>query len=224
MEKSRIRRTPTNNKPLLIYEILLEAYGDLRWWPAKTPYEVIVGAVLTQNTAWSNVEKAIANFGKNLLPETVANLEISELSEIIRPAGFFNQKTQYLKAVTAWFARYDYNAPTVKRQPLEKLRAELLATRGIGPETADSILLYAFGFPTFVVDAYTVRLCGRYPIDAGKGYAPLKVYFEDNLPQSAEVYNNFHALIVTNAKKHCRKKPSCADCPLIQTCGRLKCS
>ena len=213
-----------DNKPLLLYETLLNAYGDLRWWPAKTPYEVIVGAVLTQNTAWSNVEKAIANFGKNLSPEIVTNADTSKLSEIIRPAGFFNQKTGYLKAVTAWFSQYDCDATIVKREPLEKLRAELLLTRGIGPETADSILLYAFGFPTFVVDAYTVRLCGRYPIDAGKGYAALKVYFEDNLPQSAEVYNNFHALIVTNAKKHCRKKPSCADCPLIETCGRLKCS
>jgi len=205
---------------LSIYETLLARYGDLHWWPAKTPYEVIVGAVLTQNTAWGNVEKAIANFGENLSPETVASANLTELTAIIRPAGFFNQKAGYLKAVTAWYANYDYDVSTVQREPLTKLRSELLSTKGVGQETADSILLYALGFPTFVVDAYTVRLCGRYPIKAGKGYAEVKAYFEGNLPQSAEVYSSFHALIVINAKEHCRKKPSCKGCPLGKTCGR----
>jgi endonuclease-3 related protein len=207
---------------LVIYETLLAHYGELHWWPAKTPYEVMVGAVLTQNTAWGNVEKAIVNFGENLSPETVANADISELVEIIRPSGFFNQKAGYLKAVTAWYAGYGYDVPTVRKEPLEKLRAELLSTKGVGQETADSILLYAFGFPTFVVDAYTVRLCGRYPIEAGKGYAAVKAYFEGNLPKSAEVYNNFHALIVINAKEHCKKKPFCDCCPLGETCGRCE--
>jgi endonuclease-3 related protein len=205
---------------LSIYETLLAHYGDLHWWPAKTPYEVIVGAVLTQNTAWGNVEKTIANFGENLTPETVANADLAELTEIIRPAGFFNQKAGYLKAVTAWYANYDYDVPTVQRESLTKLRSELILTKGVGQETADSILLYAFGFPTFVVDAYTVRFCGRYPIKAGKGYAEVKAYFEGNLPQSAEIYNSFHALIVINAKEYCRKKPSCKGCPLGKTCGR----
>jgi endonuclease-3 related protein len=205
---------------LSIYETLLAHYGDLQWWPAKTPYAVIVGAVLTQNTAWRNVEKAIANFGENLTHETVANADLAELTETIRPAGFFNQKAGYLKAVTAWYANYDYDVPTVQRESLVKLRSELLSAKGVGQETADSILLYAFGFPTFVVDAYTVRLCGRYPIKVGKGYAEVKAYFEGNLPQSAEIYNSFHALIVINAKEHCRKKPSCKDCPLGKTCGR----
>jgi endonuclease-3 related protein len=203
-----------------LYETLLAHYGDLHWWPAKTPYEVIVGAVLTQNTAWGNVEKAIANFGDNLSPETVATADLAELTEIIRPAGFFNQKAGYLKTVTAWYAKYGYDVPTVRSEPLERLRTELLSTKGVGQETADSILLYAFGFPTFVVDAYTVRLCGRYPIDAGKGYAAIKAYFESNLPQSVKVYNNFHALIVINAKEHCRKKPSCEGCPLEEWCRR----
>jgi endonuclease-3 related protein len=205
---------------LSIYETLLTHYGELHWWPARTPYEVMVGAVLTQNTAWSNVEKAIANFGDNLSPEAVANADLVELTETIRPAGFFNQKVGYLKAVTAWYAGYGYDVSTVQREPFEKLRAELLATKGVGQETADSILLYAFGLPTFVVDAYTIRLCGRYPIDAGKGYAAVKAHFEDNLPNSAEVYNGFHAQIVINAKEHCRKKPICGGCPLGGTCGR----
>lgn len=209
-----------DGKLLSIYETLFAHYGELHWWPAKTSYEVVVGAVLTQNTAWGNVEKAIANFGENLSPETVANASLAELSETIRPAGFFNQKAGYLKAVTAWYARYGHDVSAIQREPLAKLRAELLSTKGIGQETADAILLYAFGFPTFVVDAYTVRLCGRYPIEAGKGYAAVKAYFEGNLPQSAKVYNSFHALVVTNAKAHCRKKPSCEGCPLGETCGR----
>lgn len=204
---------------LSIYQKLHAHYGDLHW-PAKTSYEVIVGAVLTQNTAWSNVEKAIANFGDNLSPEFVLNTDISELTEIIRPAGFFNQKAAYLKAVTEWFKGYKFDVPAVRREPLEKIRTELLSTRGIGKETADSILLYAFGFPTFVVDAYTARFCERYPVDAGKGYDAVKAYFDENLPRDVEVYNNFHALIVTNAKEHCRQKPLCAGCPIYDLCVR----
>ena len=197
-----------------IYESLLAHYGDLHWWPAKTPYEVMVGAVLTQNTAWSNVEKAIANFGDNLHPEFVLNTDMPELTDIIRPAGFFNQKAAYLKAVTQWFQKFNFDVPTVQRESLEKLRPELLSVKGIGKETADSILLYAFGFPTFVVDAYTVRLCDRFPVDVGKGYDAVKAYFEENLPRSEEIYYNFHALIVINGKDYCRKKPSCNGRPL----------
>jgi len=124
-----------------------------------------------------------------------------------------------LKSVTAWYAKYSYDVLTVQREPLTKLRTELLSTKGVGKETADSILLYAFGFPTFVIDAYTVRLCGRYPINAGKGYDAVKAYFEGNLPRSVEIYNSFHALIVINAKEHCRKKPDCDCCPLNGMCG-----
>ncbi|MCL2023128.1 MAG: endonuclease [Oscillospiraceae bacterium] len=205
---------------LTIHDALFSHYGNLHWWPAKTSYEVMVGAVLTQNTAWGNVEKAIANFGADLSPETVARMELDALKEIIRPAGFFNQKALYLKAVTAWFQSYGYDVRQVKRQPLDEIRAELLSVKGIGQETADSILLYAFGFPTFVVDAYTMRLCGRFPIDAGKTYGAVKNYFQANLPKSAEFYNQFHALIVINAKEHCRKKPVCDGCPLGAMCGK----
>lgn len=204
-----------------IYNTLLADYGDLHWWPAETPYEVMVGAVLTQNTAWGNVEKAIANFEDNLSPQFVLDADVNELIDIIRPAGFFNQKAAYLKAITQWFARHNFDIPTVQREPLKRLRPELLSVKGIGKETADSILLYAFGFPTFVIDAYTARLCDRYEIEAGKGYDALKAYFENNLPASAEIYNNYHALIVINGKDHCRKsKPRCDICPLGGTCRR----
>lgn len=209
------------DKLLSLYKTLLARYGELHWWPAKTPYEVMVGAVLTQNTAWRNVEKAITNFGGRLTPETVLNTDPGELAEIIRPSGCFNQKAVYLKAVTEWFGMYGFSVPTVQREPLGKLRAELLLTKGIGEETADSILLYAFGFPTFVVDAYTIRLCNRYPITAGKMYKTVKELFEGNIPQSTEVYKNFHALVVMNAKKYCRKKPACDGCPLNRMCEKL---
>jgi endonuclease-3 related protein len=211
-----------DKKLLSIYKRLLAEYGDLRWWPARTPYEVIVGAVLTQNTTWVNVEKAIANFGEaGPKPEFVSAAGLPKLTEIIRPAGFFNQKAGYLKSVTEWFYGYGYDVRMVKREPLEKLRRELLSTKGIGPETADSILLYAFDLPTFVIDAYTMRLCERYPIDAGKSYAQVKAYFENSLPKDVDVYNNFHALIVENAKERCRKKPSCGKCPLNRGCGTI---
>ncbi|MCL2140742.1 MAG: endonuclease [Dehalococcoidia bacterium] len=209
-----------SSKILGIYELFLAHYGDLQWWPAKTPYEVMVGAVLTQNTAWSNVEKAVANFCDRLSPEYVADLEIAKLVEIIRPSGFFNQKAASLKAVTKWYAKYGYDVTTVQQESLEKLRLELLAIKGVGRETADSILLYSFGFASFVVDAYTMRLCGRYPIDTECGYEAVKALFEGSLPHSAKVYNNLHAMIVINAKNHCRKSPLCDNCPLTKQCGR----
>ena len=211
------------NRVMVIYETLLERYGDLNWWPAGTPYEVLVGAVLTQNTAWRNVEKAIANFGDKLHPGFVAGASMEELAEVIRPSGFFRQKAVYLKAVTAWFQRYGFDVATVQQAPFARLRAELLATKGVGPETADSILLYAFGFPTFVVDAYTVRLCHRYPVKTGPGYQKVKARFEQDLPRSAAVYNNFHAMIVINAKEFCHKNPACANCPLYNQCGGAQC-
>lgn len=209
-----------DNRLINIYETLMGHYGEPNWWPARTTYEVILGAILTQNTAWSNVEKAIANFGEVISPEIVVRLESKELAKIIRPAGFFNQKTVYLKEATAWFERYRYDVKAVQRRPFGEIRKELLHVKGIGPETADSILLYAFGFTTFVVDAYTMRLCERYPINAGKSYTRVKAYFEENLPESAKIYNNFHALIVMNGKEHCKKRrPLCEGCPLSGGCG-----
>jgi endonuclease-3 related protein len=205
-----------------IYEKLNAHYGDLQWWPAKTIYEMIVGAVLVQNTAWSNVEKAIANFGDRLNPQFVLDADIAELADVIRSAGFFNQKAAYLKAVTAWYEKYNFDVTTIQREPLEKLRPELLSVKGIGKETADSILLYGFGFPTFVIDAYTMRLCGRYAVDAGKGYDSFKAHFEANIPCDVKLYNNYHAVIVYLCKDFCRKsKPLCDKCPLWGMCERI---
>jgi len=202
-----------------IYEILLAHYGDPKWWPAQTPYEVIVGAVLTQNTNWSNVEKAIANFGNKLTPEFIMETDVATLAEIIKPAGFFNQKARYLKVVTKWFEKYNFDVETVKQNDLYKIRHELLSVDGIGKETADDILLYAFGFPTFVVDAYTKRLISRLPVELEDcSYDGIKKYFENNLPKNVQIYNNFHAFIVINAKNHCKKIPLCSGCPLENIC------
>ncbi|MCL2702690.1 MAG: endonuclease [Defluviitaleaceae bacterium] len=200
-----------------IYELLRNRYGDLNWWPAKSPYEVIVGAVLTQNTNWSNVEKALANFDGDLSPTLVENMDETTLREKIRPAGFFNQKTDYLKTITDWYKKYSYDPETVKKQYQTRLRGELLSVKGIGRETADSILLYAFGFPEFVVDAYTMRLLARFG-EPERKYEDLKAVFQSQLPKDAALYNNYHACIVINGKEHCRKKPVCGGCPLHGMC------
>lgn len=207
-------------KLITIYETLMNHYGDLGWWPADTPFEVMVGAILTQNTAWTNVEKAIARFDGELTPARIQALSMEELEKIIRPAGFYRQKAMYLKNLTIWFARYAWDTEKAKNISTEELRRELLAVRGIGNETADSILLYAFHRATFVVDAYTKRLFARIPVDAGKKYLEIKRYCECNLPEDAILYSHFHALIVENAKIHCRKIPRCIACPLEHLCAK----
>ena len=204
-----------------IYQTLYSYYGDLQWWPADTPFEVMVGAILTQNTAWTNVEKAIERFDGSLSPERILDLSIEELQKIIRPAGFYRQKSQYLKAVTEWFMSYDCDIDLIKNCPLSEIRSELLQVRGVGNETADSILLYVFDFPTFVVDAYTMRLFRRFPIDAGNNYMEIKNFCEAKLPRDARLYNRFHALIVRNGKEHCKKKMDCMGCPLEKYCEKM---
>ncbi|MDR0396157.1 MAG: endonuclease [Oscillospiraceae bacterium] len=208
---------------LEVYNRLLDCYGEPGWWPARSTYEVMVGAVLTQNCAWSNVVKAIDNIGGRLSPGFILDADSAELIAMIRPAGFFNQKAGYLKAVTRWYQRYGFDAEAVRREPLSKLRGELLGAKGVGRETADAILLYAFGLPSFVVDAYTVRLLERLNMDAGKGYEEIKRSFELNLAltdhNNVGVYNRYHALIVVHGKERCHKKPACAGCPIADMCG-----
>ncbi|MGI6157514.1 MAG: endonuclease III domain-containing protein [Saccharofermentanales bacterium] len=205
---------------LEIYETLFSFYGDLQWWPAKTPYEVMVGAILTQNTAWTNVEKAIGRFEGDLSPERIDHLSLEELQDLIRPAGFYKQKSKYLKALTAWFLAYDCDVKRIQNLRLSDVRKELLGVHGVGNETADSILLYAFHFPTFVVDAYTMRLFKRYPLDAGRTYAQVKKFIERRIPADVLMYNRFHALLVQNGKDHCRKKARCEGCALESSCKK----
>ncbi|MCL2546460.1 MAG: endonuclease [Oscillospiraceae bacterium] len=206
-------------KPTKLYNILYARYGNLDWWPADAPYEMMIGAILTQNTAWRNVEKAINNFGSDVTPKFVENATLDELVGIIRPAGFFNQKAAYLKCLTAWFKQYDYQAEKVAAQPLEILRHELLDIKGVGEETADSILLYGLELPSFVVDAYTKRLLGRLGVDVKLTYRDVQAWFMNSLPVDVPLYNNFHACIVYVCKDFCRAKAKCDGCPLGAICS-----
>lgn len=206
------------------YDLLFHRYGPQRWWPGETPFEVMVGAVLTQNTAWSNVEKAIARLkaAGALDCRRILDLPDADLAELIRPAGYFNVKTKRLKAL----CRFLLDAGVADRPealagtaPLPTLRRELLAVNGVGEETADSILLYALGQRSFVVDAYTRRIFTRLGLLAGdETYAGIKDRFESGLPATTQLYNEYHALIVRLGKDHCRPKPRCAHCPLTPIC------
>lgn len=210
--------------PLLaIFNCLHACYGDQRWWPADTPFEVIVGAILTQNTAWGNVEYAIANLraADALRLDRLDALPREELEALIRPAGFFRQKAQRLQQFTTYIRQqHAGDLDMFLKQPLPQLRAELLLRPGIGPETTDSIILYAAGQPSFVVDAYTNRLLDRLGLlPKPDGYETIRNLFMAQLPASTVLYNEFHALIVVHAKQRCRKrKPLCGDCPLRHGC------
>lgn len=210
---------------LHIFRLLLERYGPLHWWPAETPFEVCVGAILTQNTNWLNVEKALANLkGEGVL--TVAGLwelPVERLAELIRPAGFFRVKSQRLKDFLGYLVdRYQGSLDLMFAGDWRALRDELLAVRGIGRETCDSILLYAGGKPSFVVDAYTRRLFSRLGLLSEKDdYETVRSFFMDVLPHDSELFNEYHALIVEHCKRYCRKKPVCEGCPLKELCLHL---
>ena len=204
---------------MAVYRRLHGAFGPQHWWPGDTPLEIIVGAILTQNTAWSNVEKAIHNLKRARAlssPIIIRDMPARTLAKHIRPAGYYNVKTRRLKSCMAYLA--DRLGPGLRRAariPTPLFREELLAVNGIGPETADSILLYAFGRPVFVVDAYTRRICTRHKLLAGhETYDDIKRLFTTSLPTDKRLFNEYHALIVRLGKDYCRPTPRCATCPL----------
>ncbi len=202
-----------------VYRRLFDAFGPQHWWPGETPFEVMVGAVLTQNTSWRNVERAIRNLREAdlLSPKELYGVPVEELEELIRPAGYYRVKARRLRALLEWLVeRFDGSLDAMFAVGLPDLRQELLAVNGIGPETADSILLYAGGLPTFVVDAYTHRVFARHGwIDFDMDYHGIQEYVEGELPRDVSVYNEFHALLVRLGKDYCRKtKPRCTECPL----------
>jgi len=207
---------------LSIYKKLSNYYGSLHWWPAESPFEVIVGAILTQNTNWNNVEKAITNLRQVdvLTLEAILQLDRETLEQLIHPSGFFRQKAERLQLFCQHIKdHHNGNLDHLFQQPLESVRSELLQLKGIGPETADSILLYAGHLPSFVVDTYTCRLFGRLGILKGdEKYDEVRELFMTNLPQENSLYNEYHALIVHHCKKFCRKKPSCCGCPCEDSC------
>jgi endonuclease-3 related protein len=191
----------------------------MRWWPAQTPFEVIVGAILTQSTGWGNVERAIANLRSAgmLTPSAMLRVRTPRLAALVRPSGYFRQKAKKLKAFVRFLhARYGGSLDRMFQTPTVELREELLSVHGIGPETADSILLYAGNHPVFVVDAYTHRIFKRHGITEGKpDYEKVRTFIEASIPRQAKLFNEFHALIVNTGKTWCRKSaPRCEECPL----------
>jgi len=203
-----------------IYELLFDCFGPQHWWPGETKFEIAVGAILTQNTNWTNVEKAITNL-KNadlLSAEKLHNLEAGDLAVLIRPAGYFNVKAKRLKNFLDWlFENHEGSLADLDHIDTEQLRADLLSVNGIGRETADSILLYALDRPVFVIDAYTARVVFRHRlIDAEADYEQLRELFQSNLPEDIQLFNEYHALLVRVGKEFCRPKPKCPHCPLEQ--------
>ena len=207
------------NKVLEIYDILLDHFGPQGWWPGDTPFEIMVGAVLTQNTNWANVSKAIDNLKKEELLSFVElhDLPVEVLAEKIKPAGYFNLKAARLKNLLNFIAR-EYNGSPEEMFAMDThlLREEILTVKGIGPETADSILLYAGNKPVFVVDAYTHRIFARHNIVAEEdGYYEIQEFFALSLPEDIALFNEYHALIVRTGKEFCKKsRPLCRQCPL----------
>jgi len=211
---------PDPAMPLLEYHHVLTAkLGPQHWWPARSPFEVIVGAILTQNTNWANVERAIANLRRERLlsPLAIERVPLRRLSILVRPSGYFRQKAKKLKAFVG-FLRCEYRGSLARmfRTPTAELREKLLGVYGIGPETADSILLYAGKKDVFVVDAYTKRIFERHGWAGEKDeYEEMRTLLENNLPRDAALYNEFHAQFVQVGKNWCRpREPRCWECPL----------
>lgn len=204
-------------KLLNIYHRLLDRYGPQRWWPAEGPFEMMVGAVLTQSTTWTSVEKAIDNLktAGALSPEALRQLPLSDLAALIFSSGYYNAKALKLKSLAAYLGEYQDDLARLFAVDTCQLRRELLGVHGIGEETADSILLYAAERPVFVIDTYTRRILGRTGLAPDRGrYADYQRLFMDNLPADRGLYNEYHALLVCLGKNVCRGRPLCQQCCL----------
>jgi endonuclease III related protein len=201
-----------------IYRRLYEEFGPQHWWPGQTKFEVIIGAILTQNTNWDNVEKALRNLKRNQLlsPYSLRNVSVTKLASLIKPAGYFNVKAKRLKNFIVFlFDEYKGSLKKMEKEELAQLRQKLLRVNGIGPETADSILLYAFHKPVFVVDAYTKRVLYRHNIvDKDADYHSIQNIFMYDLSHDVKLFNEYHALIVRLGKQYCKTNPVCEQCPL----------
>lgn len=201
-----------------IYKKLYGTFGPQHWWPGVTQFEIIIGAILTQNTNWQNVEKAIINLKqhRNLTPSGLKKIHINKLAKLIRPAGYYNLKAKRLKEFSNFlFNEYKGNLKRMFQTKYPLLRRKLLNVKGIGPETADSILLYAGFKPIFVVDAYTKRVLSRHNIlNHNADYNEIQQFFMQNLPNRTKLFNEYHALLVRVGKHYCRKVPKCNECPL----------
>ncbi len=217
--KGKSNSKTKKNLILQFYHTLYREFGKQNWWPADAPFEVIIGAILTQNTSWNNVKKAIENLKKNdfIDAKKLFQLDTEKLKELIRPAGFFNQKAKTIKNfLTFLFSNYDGNLNNLLNEEDDTLRYKLLHIKGIGKETADSIILYAAGKPAFVIDKYTKRIFIRHNIINNQDieYDELQKIIQNNIPKKTELYNEYHALLVKVGKELCKTKPLCWKCPL----------
>ena len=206
-----------------VYKRLHKRYGPQNWWPGDTPFEVIVGAILTQSVAWSNVEKALTNLrvAGVLSPQGLRDVSLENLAALLRPSGYFNVKAKRLKAVIdhLW-EKYQGSLDRLLNRDAVSLRDELLSIYGIGEETADEIVLYAAGKPSFVIDAYTRRILDRVtPNHGASGYGDYQQLFHDALPKDSALFNEYHALLVQHGKDVCKKSPRCEDCCLLEVCS-----
>ncbi|MFW5770870.1 MAG: endonuclease III domain-containing protein [Spirochaetota bacterium] len=204
-----------------IYSRMYSHYGPQGWWPGDTPFEIAVGAILTQNVAWVNVSKAIANLKEEKLvtPKKLAGADPDIVKSLIRPAGYYNQKAQTLRDFLSWFSRYRYSFPMLQKRDTDELRRELIMIKRIGPETADSILLYALERKLFVVDAYTKRIFSRVGVlNEEEGYQQVQEFFHRDFTGEIQEYNEYHALIVAHGKDVCKKNPLCDQCCIKTLC------
>ena len=216
------KKNRTQPDLLGIYQLLLGFYGHRNWWPGETQDEIAIGAILTQSVAWKNVETALARLRDQgiLTLRDIAAAPAEHIAPLIRSTLYYNQKTQKLKAFARWFGTtYDFDWRRMFSTPVPELRHQLLSLKGLGPETADSILLYAGRLPVFVIDAYTRRLFKRLDLTPAKdSYPDWQQYFSARLPVDPGLYNDFHAQIVHHCKILCQPVPKCADCPLGRLC------
>ena len=204
-----------------IYRIFLSHYGKQGWWPGDTDFEISIGAILTQNVSWKNVESAIKNLNKNnlLSPESLHSKDIEEIAPLIRSTGYFNQKAKKIKNFLEWFKGYNFSFDALKEMKLVDARSELLSINGIGEETADSILLYVLSKKIFIIDAYTRRIFTRAGILSGnEKYSEIQKIFHRGFRGDLQDYNEFHALIVRHGKDVCKKKPICNECCIVDFC------
>jgi endonuclease-3 related protein len=217
----------TGEKLYAIYWTLLQRYGDRHWWPAETPFEMMVGAILTQNVSWANSAIAISNLkdADLLAPHGIRNAPTEKIAPLIKPARFMNLKTKRLKGFVEWYeSEFDADIGRMYRIEMWNLRERLLEVDGIGEETADCIILYACNLPIFVIDAYTRRIFGRLGFLHGDpSYGELQLFFMHNLPQDTGLFKDYHAQLVHLAKDICRKKPLCGRCPLKQAGKDFRC-
>lgn len=208
---------------LRVYQILRERYGHRGWWPGETQDEIVTGAILTQSVAWANVETALASLAQGNIHtlRDVGACPVEDLAPLIRSTLYFNQKALKLKTFAAWFGeRHSWDFASLFATPLPELRIQLLELKGLGPETVDSILLYAGGLPAFVCDAYTDRLLSRLGfVLPRRGYEYWQSFITARIPRDAELYKDFHAQIVCLCKDVCRKRPLCGSCPLTALCS-----